>query len=88
MGLFVYILANTACGLYTLTHSTIMPSIGQNKYFANILFKVTSVFTFKMSDHYGNHRCLEENNVPIAFILTHKWQYRADSPGIGTKSCL
>ena len=33
---------------------------------ANIILFVTSVFTFKMADHYGNHGCLEEKNVTTA----------------------
>ena len=40
-----------------------------------------------MADHDGNHRCLEETNVPIAFILTSRWQDGAESLGIETTSC-
>ena len=33
-----------------------------------------------MADHVGNHRCLTENIVPIAFILpTGRWQDGAES---------
>ena len=33
-----------------------------------ILLYVTSVFTFKMPDHYKNHRCLEYKNVSRAIF--------------------
>ena len=36
--------------------STILPSTGQNKFYGNNLLYVTSVFTVKMANHYGNHR--------------------------------
>ena len=41
-----------------------------------------------MADHYGNHRCIAEKNVPIAFILPSRWQDGAESLGIETTSCL
>ena len=47
-----------------------------------------SVFTVKMANHYGNHRCLVKKNVPIAFILPSRWQDGAESLGIETTSCL
>lgn len=28
---------------------------------------MTSVLTVKMNDHFGNHSCFEEKNVPIGF---------------------
>ena len=40
----------------------------------------------KMADHYRNHRCLIEKNVPIAFIFPSRWQ--DESLGIETTSCL
>ena len=40
-----------------------------------------------MADHDGNHRCLIEKNVPIAFILPNRWQDGAESLGIETTSC-
>ena len=46
------------------------------------------MFTVKMADHYGNQRCDTEKNVPTAFILTNVWQYRDESLGIETTSCL
>ena len=48
----------------------------------------TAVFTVKMADNYGKHRCLVEKNVPIAFILPRRWQDGAESLGIETTSCL
>ena len=35
------------------------------------------MFTVKMADHYRNHRCLVEKNVPIVFILPSRWQVGA-----------
>ena len=32
-----------------------------------------------MVDHNGNHRCLIEKNVPMAFILTSRWQDGGES---------
>ena len=46
------------------------------------------VFTIKMADHYGNHRCHIEKNVPVAFILSSRLQDGAESVGIETTSCL
>ena len=46
------------------------------------------MFTVKMADNYGKHRCLVEKNVPIAFILPRRWQDGAESLGIETTSCL
>ena len=40
------------------------------------------MFIVKMADHGGNHRCLVEKNVPIAFILPSRWQDGAESLGI------
>ena len=40
------------------------------------------MFIVKMADHDGNHRCLVEKNVPIAFILPGRWQDGAESLGI------
>ena len=31
------------------------------------------MFIVKMTDHDGNHRCLIENDVPIALILPSGW---------------
>ena len=38
--------------------------------------------------HFGNHRCIIEKNVPIVFILPSRWQDGAESLGIETTSCL
>ena len=46
------------------------------------------MFTVKMANHFGNHRCLVEKNVPIAFILPSRWQDGAESLWIETTSCL
>ena len=35
-----------------------------------------------MPDHYGNHRCHKEKNVPTAFILPRRWQDGAESLGM------
>ena len=35
-----------------------------------------------MADHYGNHRCLVQKNVPIALILPSRWQDGAESLGM------
>ena len=56
-----------------------MPSSGQIVSYGNILLYKTSVFIVKMADHDGNHRCLVEENVPIAHILPCRWQYGAES---------
>ena len=40
------------------------------------------MFIVEMADHDGNHRCLEEKNVPIALILTSRWWDGAESQGI------
>ena len=40
------------------------------------------MFIVKMADHDGNHICLLEKNVPIAFILPSRWQDGAESLGI------
>ena len=56
-----------------------MPSSGQIVSDGNILLYKTSVFIVKMADHDGNHRCLVEENVPIAHILPCRWQYGAES---------
>ena len=37
------------------------------------------MFIDKMADHDGNHRCLIEKNVPIAFILPNRWHDGAES---------
>ena len=63
----------TASALHPQTLSTILPSTGQNKRYGNILLYETSMFIVKMADHDGNHRCLVEKNVPIAFILIDQW---------------
>ena len=47
----------------------------------NILLCVTSVFTFKMADQYGNHRC------PTVFSLSSIWQNGGESLEIKTTSC-
>ena len=62
--------------------------LGKIKHQRNILFYKTAVFTFKMANHYGNHKCHEEKNVPIALILPSIWQDSAESLGIETTSCL
>ena len=41
-----------------------------------------------MPDHDGNHRCLVEKNVPIAFIFPIRCQEDAESQGMETSSCL
>ena len=46
------------------------------------------MFTVKMADHDGNHRCHIEKNVPIAFILPSRWQDGAERQGIDITSCL
>ena len=46
--------------------STILPSTGQNKFYGNNLLYVTSVFTVKMANHYGNHR--EECSHSVYFV--------------------
>ena len=46
------------------------------------------MFTVKIADNYGNHRCHIKKNVPIAFILPSRWQDGAESLGIETTSCL
>ena len=38
-----------------------------------------------MADHDGNHRCHEEKNVLIAFILPSRWQVGVESLGIEHK---
>ena len=45
------------------------PSTGQNQRYGYILLYKSSVFIVKMADRDGNHRCLAEKNVAIAFIL-------------------
>ena len=40
------------------------------------------MFIVKMADHDGNHKCLVENNVPIALILPNRWRDGAESLGI------
>ena len=40
------------------------------------------MFIVKMADHDGNHRCLKEKNVPIAFILPSRLRDGAESLGI------
>ena len=74
--------------LFSLTLSTIRPSTGQNKCHGNILLYKTAVFTVKMANHYRNHRCLVEKNVPIVLILSSRWQDGAESQGKETTSCL
>ena len=49
---------------------------------------MTSVFTVKMDDHYGNNKCNVEKNVPVAFILTRRWQDGAEILGTETWRCL
>ena len=68
--------------------NTILPSTGQNNCFGNILFYETSLFIVKLADHDGNHRCLLEKNVPVAFILPSRWHDGAKSLGMETASCL
>ena len=46
------------------------------------------MFIVKMADHDGNHRCLEEKNVPIALILSSRWRDGAESLGMESTSCL
>ena len=46
------------------------------------------MFKVKMAGHDGNHRCLVEMNVPIAFILTSRWWNGGESLGMETTSCL
>ena len=46
------------------------------------------MFTVKMADHDGNHRCLVERNVPIALILASRWRDGAESLGMERTSCL
>ena len=41
-----------------------------------------------MADHDGNHRCLIERNVPIALILSSRWQDGAESLGMETTRSL
>ena len=66
-----------------------MQCTGQNKRYENILLYRFAVFTVKLDDHYGNHRCnVQEKNVPIWFILPHRWQDGAESLGIESKNCL
>ena len=65
-----------------------MTSTGQIKRDGNILLYETVVFTVKMANHFGNHRCLVEKNVFIAFILTSRWRDGAESLGIETTCCL
>ena len=40
------------------------------------------------ADHYGNHRCLVENIVPLVFIFPSIWQDGAESLGMETTSCV
>ena len=46
------------------------------------------MFTVILADHYRNHRCIVEKNVPKAFILPSRCQDGAVSLGIKTTSCL
>ena len=42
-----------------------------------------------MVSHFGyKHRCVVEENVPIALILPYRWQDAAESLGIEHTSCL
>ena len=43
-------------------------------------------FFLKQTFYDGNHRCLIEKNVPIAFILPSRWQDGAESVGMETTS--
>ena len=51
---------------------------GSNPMNPLIVLNLTSVFTVKMANHYGNHRSNVEKNAPIAFILPNRWQYGAE----------
>ena len=46
------------------------------------------MFIVKMDNHDGNHRCLEDKNVPIALVLPSRWWDGAESLGIEHTSCL
>ena len=46
------------------------------------------MFTLKMADHYGNHRCHAANNVPIAIYFANELKNGAESLGIETTNCL
>ena len=71
-----------------LSAPSCLPSSGQNKCYGNIFLHKIAVFTVKMANQYGNHRCLIEKNVPIAFIVPSRWWDGAESLGIETASCL
>ena len=84
--------------IYCLCHRQLVVSIprlsapsyhqlGKINTMGTFLYK-TAVFTVKMANHYKNHRCLIEKNVPIVFILPSRWQDGAKSLGIETTSCL
>ena len=45
------------------------------------------MFIVKINDHDGNHRCVVEKKVPIAFIMPSRWQDGAESSGMETTSC-
>ena len=74
--------AQTASARHPQNLSTIPPSTGQNKCYANILLYETSLF-YAMVDHFDyKNRCLAENNVAIAFIFPSRWWDGAESQGI------
>ena len=68
--------------------STILPSTGQNKHYGDILLYETSVISIMVNHFDYKHKCLIQNNVPMAFILPSRWQDGAESLGIECTSCL
>ena len=48
----------------------------------------TAVFTVKLADHYGNHRCHVEKNVPMAFILPSRFQVKLSVNEKSSKSLI
>ena len=74
--------------LYPKTLSTILPSIGQNKRFGDIIFYETSVIAIMVGHFDYKHRCLKEKNVPIVLILPSRWRDGTESLGMESTSCL
>ena len=67
---------------------TRLPSTGQNECYGNILLYEISVISIMVSYFDCQQLCLMEKNVPIAFILSSRWQDGAESLGIECTSCL
>ena len=62
--------------------STVLPSLGINSVVVTFIYHKTSVFTYKMANHFPKHKCLVLNKFYHINVKAKRWQHCAESLNI------